>query len=213
MKRNLSLLLILVMIFSFSACNKKTDGNFYDEYPTGEEIETINIKKNPVATIKLTNGEKIKVELYYYSAPNTVADFIALANEGVYDSMAFNIVRNDCIVMMGSLDEDYQIPYYVMDEAGKYENALSHERGVVSMIRTTDSDTVTGQFFILTKDQTHFDSRFTSFGKVIEGMDIVDEISNAQRNEDDYLISPYIIESVKVSTFGADFPLPTIIKN
>lgn len=213
MKRNLSLLLILVMIFSFSACNKKTDGNFYDEYPTGEEIETINIKKNPVATIKLTNGEKIKVELYYYSTPNTVADFIALANEGVYDSMAFNIVRNDCIVMMGSLDEDYQIPYYVMDEAGKYENALSHERGVVSMIRTTDSDTVTGQFFILTKDQTHFDSRFTSFGKVIEGMDIVDEISNAQRNEDDYLISPYIIESVKVSTFGADFPLPTIIKN
>lgn len=213
MKRISSLILVFLAIISFCSCNKKNDGNFYDEFPTGEDVETIEVKKNPIATVKLTDGSKIKIELYYYSAPNTVADFIALANEGVYDSMAFNMVRNDCIVMMGSLDENYKIPYYVMDEAGKYENAISHERGVVSMIRTTDRNTVTGQFFILTEDQKHFDSRFTSFGKVIEGMDIVDEIASAHRNEDDYIISPYIIESVKVSTFGVDFPLPNIIKN
>lgn len=213
MKRISSLILVFLAIISFCSCNKKNDGNFYDEFPTGEDVETIEVKKNPIATVKLTDGSKIKIELYYYSAPNTVADFIALANGGVYDSMAFNMVRNDCIVMMGSLDENYKIPYYVMDEAGKYENAISHERGVVSMIRTTDRNTVTGQFFILTEDQKHFDSRFTSFGKVIEGMDIVDEIASAHRNEDDYIISPYIIESVKVSTFGVDFPLPNIIKN
>ena len=211
MKRTVSILLILMMIFSLCACTDNSDTEFYEEFPTGEEIETIEIKKNPVATVKLSNGSKIKIELYYYSAPNTVADFIALADAGVYDGMAFNIVRNNCIVMMGSLDEDYESPYYVMDEAGKYENALSHEEGVVSMIRTSSSDTVTGQFFILTRAQKHFDSRYTSFGKVIEGMDIINEIAAAERNEDDYLISPYVIDSVKVSTYGADIPLPNII--
>ena len=214
MKKTVSILFVLILIMSLCACTKKGDDTkFYEEFPTGEEIETVQIKKNPVATVKLSNGSKIKIELYYYSAPNTVADFIALADADVYDGMAFNIVRNNCIVMMGSLDEDYTSPYYVMDEAGKYENALSHEEGVVSMIRTSSSNTVTGQFFILTKAQKHFDSRFTSFGKVIKGMDIVNEIAAAERDENDYLISPYIIDSVKVETYGTDFPLPSFIPN
>lgn len=211
MKRVISLILSFVVVFLLCSCQKTDDTNFYEEYPTGEEIETVKIKKNPVATVKLEDGAIIKIELYYYSAPNTVADFIALADEGIYDGMAFNIVRNNCIVMMGSLAEDYEIPYYVMDEAGKSENALSHEEGVVSMIRTSGSNTVTGQFFILTKDQKHFDSRFTSFGKVIEGMDIVNQIAASEKDENDYLTTPYVIKSVKVETYGVDFPLPTII--
>lgn len=211
MKKIISFVMIIMCIFTLCACNKTGESNFYDEFPTGEEVITIEVKKNPVATVTLENGSKIKIELYYYAAPNTVADFIALAKADVYEGMAFNIVRKNCIVMMGSLDENYQIPYYVMDEAGKSENALSHEEGVVSMIRTTDSDTVTGQFFILTKDQKHFDSRFTAFGKVIEGMDIINEIAAAERDEDDKLLSPYVIKSVRIDTHGVKFPLPNII--
>lgn len=211
MKKIISFAMIILCFFTLCACNKTDDSNFYDEFPTGDEIITVEVKKNPVATVTLENGSKIKIELYYYSAPNTVADFIALAKADIYEGMAFNIVRNNCIVMMGSLDENYQIPYYVMDEAGENENALSHEAGVVSMIRTTDSNTVTGQFFILTKDQKHFDSRFTSFGKVIEGMDIINEIAAAERDENDNIVSPYVIKSVKIDTHGVDFPLPTII--
>lgn len=211
MKKIISILLAVFCICTLCACNKTDDSNFYDEFPTGEEINTIEIKKNPVATVTLENGSKIKIELYYYSAPNTVADFIALAKADVYEGMAFNIVRKDCIVMMGSTDENYEAPYYVMDEAGKSENALSHEAGVVSMIRTTTSNTVTGQFFILTEDQTHFDKTFTSFGKVIEGMEIVEEIAAAEKNDNDELINPYVIKSVKIDTHGVKFPLPTII--
>lgn len=211
MKRIISIFMIVLCVCSLCSCAKTDDLNFYDEFPTGEEINTIEIKKNPIATVTLENGSKIKIELYYYSAPNTVADFIALADAGIYEGMAFNIVRRDCIVIMGSLDESYQIPYYVMDEAGKSENALSHEAGVVSMIRTTTSDTVTGQFFILTDDQTHFDNRYTSFGKVIEGLEIVEEIAAAEKNENDELINPYVIKSVKIDTHGKKFPLPTII--
>ena len=211
MKKTVSLILVLISIFTLCACNKTGETHFYDEFPTGEDIVTVEVKKNPVATVTLESGEKIVIELCYYSAPNTVADFIALAKADIYDGMAFNIVRNNCIVMMGSLDENYETPYYVMDEAGKSENELSHEAGVVSMIRTTDNDTVTGQFFILTKDQKHFDSRFTAFGKVIEGMDIINNIAAAERDEDDKLITPVVIKSVKIDTNGVRFPLPTII--
>lgn len=207
--------LLLVVILVFSSSCSKSDGNenFYEEFPTGSEIETIGIEENPTATITLEDGSKIKMELYYYSAPNAVTDFIAMAKQGVYDGMAFNEVRNQCIVMLGAADGDYDPPYYLMDEIPEDGSAqkLSHEAGVVSMIRTSNADTLTGQFFILTKDQKHFDSRFTSFGKVTEGMEIVEKIAASSLNEDGKLAEPYIIKSVKVDTNGNKFPDPHII--
>ena len=212
MKKILSLFSALVLIFILSSCGGG-DKPFYEEFPTGEEIETIKISKNPQATVTLQDGSKIEIELYYYTAPNAVADFIALAKEGVYDGMAFNEVRNKCIVMTGAAEGMFTPPYYVMDEIqpGDSENSLSHKAGVVSMIRTSGSNTLTGQFFILTRDQTHFDSRFTSFGVVTSGMDVVEKIAASELNDDGKLASPYIIESVKVNTNGNKFPNPTII--
>lgn len=213
MKKTVSVIIVLSFLFLFVSCNSdKKSENFYDEYPTGEEIETVEIKKNPVATITLENGSEIVVELYYYSAPNTVANFIALAKEGVYDGMAFNMVRNSCIVMMGAAEGEYDSPYYIMDEYGEGENEISHQAGVISMIRTSSSDTVTGQFFILTDEQEHFDGRYNAFGYVTDGMDIIEEIAASELDTDDKLVSPYIIKSVKVNTYGVDFPMPTIIK-
>ena len=219
MKRAFSIFIIAVMILGLCACGnneEKTDeyydNSFFEEFPTGDEIFTIEVEKNPQAEITLTDGSKIVIELCYEAAPNAVANFIAFADEKIYNKMGFTDVRNNCIVMTGAMEGEFSAPYYVQDEADNNNpEKLSHVRGTVSMIRTSHSDTLTGQFFILTKDQTHFDSRFTSFGTVIEGMENVDKIAASEKNEDGKVNEPIGIKSVKVKTFGADFPLPTII--
>lgn len=215
MKKSVFCFLLAVILLLTASCTKSSDSNknFYDEFPTGTEIETIEIEENPTATITLADGSKIEIELYYYSAPNAVSDFIAMAKAGVYDGMAFNEVRNKCIVMMGATEGDFVPPYYLIDEIPEDGSAqkLSHEAGVVSMIRTSNADTLTGQFFILTKDQKHFDNRFTSFGKVTEGMEIVEKIAASTLNEDGRIAEPYVIKSIKVDTNGNTFPDPHII--
>lgn len=211
MKKTVSIILVLVMCMSLTACKNTPDEDFYKEYPTGDEIFTIEIDRNPEATVKLSDGSSIKIELYYETAPNAVANFIAFAEEKVYNTMCFSEVRNNCILMTGYQSPDNSAPYYVQDEIqDKDDVKLTHERGTVSMIRTSGSDTLTGQFFILTKDQKHFDNTFTAFGKVTEGMDIVDALITAENTEGKFT-SPVTIESVSVKTFGQDFPLPTII--
>lgn len=211
MKKTVSLILAIVLCLSLTACKNTTDDDFYKEYPTGDEIVTIEIERNPEATLKLSDGSQIVIELYYNAAPNAVANFIAFAEEKVYNTMCFSEVRNNCILMTGYQDPEASAPYYVQDEIQDNDDEkLTHERGVVSMIRTSDSDTLTGQFFILTKNQNHFDNTFTAFGKVTEGMDVVDALITAE-NTDGVFTAPVTIKSVSINTFGQDFPLPTII--
>lgn len=216
MKKLICLFIAVIMVFTLSSCSKKQSDNnndFYQEYPTGDEVETIEIKKNPVATVTLEDGSEIVIELHYYAAPNTVASFIAFAEEGVYDGMAFNMVRNSCIVMTGAAEGEFDAPYYIKDEyVDGEENKVSHTYGAISMSRTSYSDTVTGQFFILTEDQKHFDGQYNAFGYVTEGMDVIKKIAASATDADHKLVSPYIIKSVKVKTFGTDFPKPTIIR-
>lgn len=216
MKKIISLILIISVLFTFASCSQNNgsyDSDFYEDYPTGDVVETIEIKKNPVATITLEDGTEIVMELYYYSAPNTVASFIAFAEEGVYDGMAFNMVRNSCIVMTGAAEGEFDTPYYIMDEYVEgEENKVSHTYGVVSMSRTSYSDTVTGQFFVLTKDQKHFDGKYNAFGYITEGMDIIEKIAASEIDDDNKLVNPYIIKSVKIDTHGKKFPKPNIIK-
>lgn len=216
MKKAISILIISIMILGLCACGNDNDNPdkfyddlFYNEFPTGEEIFTVEVEKNPQAVLTLTDGSEIVIELCYEAAPNAVANFIAFADEKIYDKMGFTDVRNNCIVMTGAMTGEFTPPYYVQDEVS--DNNLSHVRGTVSMIRTSNSDTLTGQFFILTKDQTHFDSRFTAFGTVIEGIENVDKIAAAEKDEDGKVTAPVGIEKVKVKTFGAKIPLPTII--
>lgn len=212
MKKFICLLLVIIIGISLTSCKKEPEGNFYEEYPTGDEIITVEVEKNPEAVITLTNDSVIKIELYYDVAPNAVTNFIAFAREKVYNTMCFSEVRNNCILMTGYQSPDASAPYYVMDEIqDKNNTTLTHERGVVSMIRTSNFDTLTGQFFILTKDQKHFDNTFTAFGKVIEGMDVVDALITAENTEGKFN-EPVAIKSVKINDFGVDFPNPTIIK-
>ncbi|MBO5934384.1 MAG: peptidylprolyl isomerase [Clostridia bacterium] len=216
MNRIIGILLVAVMVLSLCACGNETknpdefyNDSFYEEFPTGDEIFTIEIEKNPQAVLTLTDGSEVVIELCYEAAPNAVANFIAFADEKIYDKMGFTDVRNNCIVMTGAMEGDFEPPYYVQDELD--HNALSHTRGTVSMIRTSYSDTLTGQFFILTEDQVHFDSNFTAFGKVIEGMENIDKIAASEVDDDDKILTPVGIEKVKVNTYGAKMPSPTII--
>ncbi len=212
MKKFICLLLVALIGVSFCSCKNEPDENFYEEYPTGDEIITVEVEKNPEAVVTLTDGSVIKIELYYDVAPNAVTNFIAFAEEKVYNTMCFSEVRNNCILMTGYQSPDASAPYYVMDELqDKNAPALTHERGVVSMIRTSNSDTLTGQFFILTKDQKHFDNTFTAFGKVVEGMDVVDALAAAENTEGKFT-EPVAIKSVTINDFGVKFPNPTIIR-
>ncbi|MBR3869651.1 MAG: peptidylprolyl isomerase [Clostridia bacterium] len=218
MKKAISVFIIAVMILGLCACgndkensNEFYDDSFYNEFPTGDEIFTVEIDKNPQAVLTLTDGSEIVIELCYEAAPNAVANFIAFADEKIYDKMGFTDVRNNCIVMTGAMEGEFSAPYYVQDEVT--DNNLSHVRGTVSMIRTSNSDTLTGQFFILTKDQTHFDSRFTAFGTVIEGIENIDKIAASEKDDNGKVAEPVGIEKVRVKTFGVKMPLPTIILN
>ena len=220
MKKIFSILLAFVLLLGLCACgnNSSKDDNgyykqdFYEEYPTGDEIVTVRIAKNPQAVLTLTDGSEIVIELRYDAAPNAVSNFIAFAKQDIYNKMGFTDVRNNCIVMTGAMDGEFSSPYYVQDELPDKEDAkLSHVRGTVSMMRKSESDTLTGEFFILTEDQVHFDNNFTAFGTVIEGMEHIDKIAAAEKNEDGELTAPVAIANVKVKTFGEKIPVPTII--
>mgnify|MGYP003311899732 CR=1 FL=1 len=213
MKKLLCLALAFVMLFGLTACKGNDDGyfkdDFYEEFPTGDEIYTVEIDRNPEVTITLSDGSEIVIELCYDAAPNAVASFLAYAKEDIYESMAFTEVRNSCIVMTDVPDGDFVSPFYTMDETEN--NSLSHTRGTVSMIRTTSDNTLTGRFFVLTKDQVHFDNNFTAFGKVIEGMEIIDAIAASEVDDDYKIAEPLSITKVSVKTFGEKIPNPTII--
>lgn len=209
--RVISVMLVMLMLASCS--NSNPDEKFYEEYPTGDEIITVAIEKNPIAELELTDGSEIIIELRYDIAPNAVANFIAFANEGLYEKMGFSQVRNNCIVMTDYIQDGASTPYYAVDEIQDSEDAerLSHIRGTVSMIRTSQSDTLTGKFFILTKDQEHFDSYCTAFGTVTEGLENIDKLVSLEKDDNGCLTEPVGIKKVKIKTFGVDFPLPTII--
>ena len=213
MKKLFCIVFAFVILFGLTACNGNDKGyfneDFYEEFPTGDEIYTIEVKKNPEVTITLSDDSKIVIELCYDAAPNAVASFLAYAKQDIYESMAFTEVRNSCIVMTDVPAGDFVSPFYTMDETEN--NPLSHTRGTVSMIRTTGDNTLTGRFFVLTKDQKHFDNSFTAFGKVIEGMEIIDSIAASDVDEDNKIAEPLTIKNVSVKTFGAKIPNPTII--
>ena len=224
---------------------------------------TTNIP-NPVATMKIENYGTVKIELYPDKAPNTVKNFIALANKGFYDGLTFHRTIPDFMIQGGDIsgngtgspklssimdnvseDKEYNIPGEFIAN-GYEQNNLKHERGVISMARTNygnfSSELTTygynsagSQFFIMTEDTASLDGAYAAFGKVIEGMDIVDKIANTEvyyRDDDaptaddegnvDYpkdangndVTSPNtpkekpVISSLKVETYGVDYGLP-----
>ncbi|MBQ8263944.1 MAG: peptidylprolyl isomerase [Oscillospiraceae bacterium] len=167
---------------------------------------------NPEVTIKMENGDVIKAELYPEVAPNTVNNFISLINKGFYDDLIFHrviegfMIQGGCPNGNGMGGPGYSIAGEFM--ANGFENHLTHDPGVLSMARAMDPNSAGSQFFIMHKKSPHLDGQYAAFGKVIEGMDVVDRIAKVRTSWGDKPIQPQRIKKMTVKTFGVEYPEP-----
>ncbi|MCD8201319.1 MAG: peptidylprolyl isomerase [Clostridia bacterium] len=167
----------------------------------------------PLAKIEMENGGVITVELYPNKAPNTVNNFIDLSRSGFYDGLIFHRVIKNFMIQggdpagLGTGGPGYHIKGEFKINGYK-KNDISHKRGVISMARAQDYDSAGSQFFIVHKDSCYLDGQYAAFGKVIEGMEVVDRIADVRTNAMDYPIEPQTIKTIKIETFGQTFPRP-----
>ena len=169
--------------------------------------------KNPVVTFEMQNGRKIKAELYPDKAPNTVNNFVSLVASGFYDGLIFHRVISGFMIQggdpagVGTGGPGYNIKgEFAMN--GFRQNDLKHERGVLSMARAMHPDSAGSQFFIMHKNSSHLDGQYAAFGKIIEGIDVVDEIASVRTDWNDKPKVPQTMKKVTVETFGVQYPNP-----
>ena len=151
--------------------------------------------------IKMKDGGVIKAELYPNIAPITVANFLNLVDQKFFDGLIFHRVIAGFMIQGGGYAENmnHNDAESIKGEfdANGFKNDLKHERGVLSMARTSFPNSASSQFFIMHKDSPHLDGKYAAFGKVTEGMDVVDRIANAKTNFADAPLEPQVIESIR----------------
>lgn len=167
-------------------------------------------EQNPVVTINMSDGKKIVVELYPKEAPTTVENFVALINEGFYNGQTFHRIKPDFVIQGGRNMEGTQYTIEGEFPANKIENSISHEAGVISMARGDYYNSANTQFFITVKDVSQqLDGYYAAFGRVIEGMDVVEELANSELVEGtEEPVNPPVMESVTVDTKGIQYAEP-----
>ena len=167
---------------------------------------------NPVVTITMDNGDVIKAELYPEIAPNTVNNFISLVKKGFYDGLIFHRVINGFMIQGGCPDATGMggPGYSLKGEFAQngVKNELRHTEGVLSMARAMHPDSAGSQFFIMHKNAPHLDGAYAAFGKVTEGMDVVNQIAETDTDYSDRPLDEQKIKSMTVETFGVDYPEP-----
>ena len=168
--------------------------------------------KNPIVTIEMENGDIMKAELYPAVAPNTVNNFISLVKKGFYDGLIFHRVIKGFMIQGGCPDGTGMggPGYCIKGEFSHngFQNDLAHTPGVLSMARTMMPDTAGSQFFLMHKTSPHLDGEYAAFGKVFEGLEIVDKIANVRTDYSDRPLEKQQIKSMTVETFGVDYPEP-----
>ena len=167
---------------------------------------------NPIVKIEMENGDVIKAELYPEVAPNTVNNFISLVKSKFYDGIIFHRVIRGFMIQGGDPQgigiggPGYSIKgEFAMNGV---KNDLKHTRGVLSMARSMAPNSAGSQFFIMHEDAPHLDGQYAAFGKVIEGMDVVDKIASCMTGRNDKPIHHQAMKKVTVDTFGVDYPEP-----
>ena len=203
---------LITLIFTLTGCG--TQG----ENATNESEKTSNyassVTEKPIVTITMENDEKILIELDPSVAPNTVANFVSLVEKGFYDGVIFHRVIPDFMIQGGDPEgngtggADYTIEGEFSENG--FENNLKHDRGVISMARSNDPNSASSQFFIMVKESTHLDGKYAAFGKVIEGMEVVDDIVSVERDGSDKPLKDQTMKSVTVDTKGFDYPDPEV---
>ncbi len=168
--------------------------------------------QNPIVTIEMENGDIMKAELYPEIAPNTVKNYISLVKKGFYDGLIFHRVIEGFMIQGGCPDgtgmggPGYSIPGEF--DMNGFTNELNHTAGVLSMARAQHPDSAGSQFFIMHKNAPHLDGSYAAFGKITEGMDIVDKIATCRTDWHDRPVEKQQIKSMTVETFGVDYEEP-----
>ncbi|MBR5761296.1 MAG: peptidylprolyl isomerase [Lachnospiraceae bacterium] len=158
--------------------------------------------KNPIVTIKMADGGVMKLELYPDIAPKTVENFVSLVEKKFYDGLIFHRVIKGFMIQGGDPEgtgmggPGYSIPGEF--SANGFENNLKHTEGVISMARSMDPDSAGSQFFIMHKNSPHLDGSYAAFGKIIEGMEVVNKIAETKTDWDDRPMEEQKMESVTV---------------
>ena len=167
---------------------------------------------NPIVTITMENGDVMKAELYPEIAPNTVNNFISLINKGYYDGLIFHRVIEGFMIQGGCPDGTGMggPGYSIKGEFSQngFENNLLHTPGVLSMARAMNPNSAGSQFFIMHKTSPHLDGAYAAFGKVTEGLDVVDKIATVPTAYGDRPYEDQVIKSMTVDTQGVDYPEP-----
>ena len=168
--------------------------------------------QNPIVTITMEDGSVMKAELYPEIAPESVNNFISLINKNFYDGLTFHrviygfMIQGGCPQGTGTGGPGYHIKGEFSQNG--FENNLKHTPGVLSMARSMFPDSAGSQFFLMHKDAPHLDGSYAAFGKIIEGMEVVDKIAEVDTDYSDKPLTPQVMKSVTVDTFGVDYPEP-----
>lgn len=167
---------------------------------------------NPIVTIEMENGKTITAEIFPEIAPNTVNNFISLIKKGFYDGLTFHrviygfMLQGGCPEGTGMGGPGYSIKGEFSGNG--FKNELKHTEGVLSMARSMMPDSAGSQFFIMHKAAPHLDGQYAAFGKVTDGMDVVNEIAEVDTDFSDKPLDPQVIKKITVDTKGVDYPEP-----
>jgi len=167
---------------------------------------------NPIVTFEMENGDVMKAELYPEIAPNTVNNFISLVKKGFYDGLIFHRVISGFMIQggdpkgIGVGGPGYGIKGEFLQNG--FKNELKHSRGVLSMARSGNPNSAGSQFFIMHEDSPHLDGGYAAFGKLIEGIKVVDKICSVRTDWNDKPRIPQVMKKVTVETFGVEYPEP-----
>lgn len=170
------------------------------------------MSKNPIVSFTMENGKSFKAELYPEIAPNAVNNFISLVNKGYYNGLTFHrviygfMIQGGCPEGTGMGGPGYSIKGEFSSNG--FENSLKHTEGVLSMARSMMPDSAGSQFFVMHKAAPHLDGQYAAFGKVIEGMETVNEIAECDTDFVDKPLDPQVMKVVTVETFGESYPEP-----
>ncbi len=213
-KKGVILVGISAMLIGLVGCTNSTS----NQNNTEESVVTIeSTGELPIATIKVKDFGTIKAELYPDKAPNTVNNFISLANSGFYDGLIFHRVIKGFMNQGGDPDgvgtggPGYSIKGEFSNN-GYTNNDLKHTAGVLSMARANDPDSAGSQFFIMAEEAPHLDGDYAAFGKVTEGMDVVEAINSVETKSNDKPLEDVVIESITVDTKGINYKEPEKIQ-
>lgn len=200
-KKRMMFMFLIVLMLIIYGCQSDVENSNEPNNTTNN-----NDEEKPLVTMTMEDGGEIEIELYPNKAPNTVNNFIALIEDDFYDGLIFHRVIPDFMIQGGDPegtgmgDPGYSIKGEF--SSNDFDNDLKHEPGILSMARSQDPDSAGSQFFIVTGDGSHLDGDYAAFGKVIDGMDVVEDIEAEETDNNDKPKTDQIIESMSVDLNG-----------